>query len=202
MQMLNLGQQLQARYEQHRAEQKRKQDVFAPEYRTEKEASNLVRKLLEQEGWEYQEQVNTGTGNRIDFVVTAHCFASGREIKFGIECKRQMSDYFSHGMSATVLADYLEQAAAYSRALNLPVFLGPVQTTLSPSSTYIGGLELSSLSALNIFGGRLNVGTLVFGRHKYMILRGDTFWDQGSGFNQKRLNMVTSTGSKKQRTSL
>lgn len=191
-----------AQYEKAQAEKKRKQDIFAPQYRTEKEAAALVRKFLGANGWKYEEQVNTGVGNRIDFVVDAHCRRSGRDIKFGIECKRQMSPHFPNGLSATVLADHLEQASAYSRALNMPVFLGPVQSDVSPSSAYLGGLELTSLSALNIFGGRLNVGTMVFGRLNYMILRGDTFWSEGAGFNQKRLNMVTSTGSKKQRTDL
>lgn len=189
-------------FEKAQAEKKRKQDIFAPQYRTEKEASAMVRSFLDGNGWKYEEQVNTGAGNRIDFVVNAYCFGSGRDVKFGVECKRQMSPHFPNGMSATVLADHLEQAAAYSRALNMPVFLGPVQSDVSPSSAYLGGLELTSLSALNIFGGRLNVGTMVFGRHHYMILRGGTFWEANAGFNPKRLNMVTSTGSKKQRTDL
>jgi hypothetical protein len=37
---------------------------------------------------------------------------------------------------------------------------------------------------------------------EFFILRGATFWDTINGFNPKRLNMVTSTGSKKQRTDL
>jgi hypothetical protein len=77
---------------------------------------------------------------------------------------------------------------------------------MSPSSAYVGGKNLDSVCALNIFGGRFNVGTLMFSTNPYhpefLILRGSTFWDAGSGFNQKRLNMVTSTGSKKQRTDL
>jgi hypothetical protein len=196
-----------AAYLKRQAELNRNRKLFAAEYETEKTASALVRRFLEQQDWDYQEQVNTGAGNRIDFVVDTLDLISGKQIKFGIECKRRMSIHYEGDMAATVLADYLEQAAAYSRALNLPVFLGPVQSNVSPSSAYIGGSNISSLSALNIFGGRMNVGTLVFrptrsGDQIYMILRGDTFWDRGRGFNPKRLNMVTSTGSKKQRTSL
>jgi hypothetical protein len=196
-----------AAYLKRQAELNRNRKLFAAEYETEKTASALVRRFLEQQDWDYQEQVNTGAGNRIDFVVDTLDLISGKQIKFGIECKRRMSIHYEGDMAATVLADYLEQAAAYSRALNLPVFLGPVQSNVSPSSAYIGGSNISSLSALNIFGGRMNVGTLVFrpmrhGEQTYMILRGDTFWERGRGFNPKRLNMVTSTGSKKQRTSL
>lgn len=192
--------------EMERAERKRKQKLFAPEYETEVKASALVRNFLDRHNWSYQEQVNTGTGNRIDFVVDTYDSALDKQIKFGIECKRQMSPHYGNGLAATALADYLEQAAAYSRALNVPVFIGPVQTTMSPSSAYVGGSNIDSVCALNIFGGRFNVGTLMFSTNSYhpefFILRGATFWDADSGFNQKRLNMVTSTGSKKQRTDL
>jgi len=192
--------------EMQRAETKRKQKLFAPEYETEVKASGLVRNFLERQGWDYKEQVNTGTGNRIDFVVDTYDNMLDKQIKFGIECKRQMSTHYENGFNATVLADYLEQAAGYSRSLNVPVFIGPVQTTMSPSSAYVGGPHIDSLRALNIFGGRFNVGTLMFSNNPYhpefLILRGSTFWEARSGFNQKRLNMVTSTGSKKQRTDL
>lgn len=192
--------------EMHRAEKKRKQELFAPEYETEVKASGLVRNFLDRQGWNYKEQVNTGTGNRIDFVVDTYDSMLDKQIKFGIECKRQMSTHYENGLAATALADYLEQAAAYSRSLNVPVFIGPVQTTASPSSAYVGGSNVNSVCALNIFGGRFNVGTLMFSNNPYhpefFILRGATFWDSRSGFNQKRLNMVTSTGSKKQRTDL
>jgi hypothetical protein len=197
-----------AAYLKHQAELKRKQKLFAADYETEKTASDLVRRFLDGQEWEYQEQVNTGAGNRIDFVVDTLDLISGKQIKFGIECKRRMSMHYEGDMAATVLADYLEQAAGYSRSLNLPVFLGPIQSNVSPSSAYIGGSKISSLSALNIFGGRFNVGTMIVGNRGYtqdyifFILRGDTFWDRDRGFNPKRLNMVTSTGSKKQRTSL
>jgi len=193
-------------YEQHQAERKQKQKLFAPEYETEVKASGLVRNFLDRQGWDYKEQVNTGTGNRIDFVVDTYDSMLDKQIKFGIECKRQMSTHYANGLAATALADYLEQSAAYSRGLNVPVFIGPVQTTASPSSSYVGGSNIDSVCALNIFGGRFNVGTLMFSNNPYhpefFILRGATFWDSRNGFNQKRLNMVTSTGSKKQRTDL
>lgn len=192
--------------EMQKAETKRKQDLFAADYKTEVAASVLVRNFLKRQEWGFEEQVNTGTGNRIDFLV--HTFDSRVEknVKFGIECKRQMSPHYPNGLAATVLADYLEQAAAYSRALDVPVFLGPIQTSRSPSSAYVGGSNVDSVCALNIFGGRFNVGTLNFSANsnnpEFFILRGATFWDKWNGFNPKRLNMVTSTGSKKQRTDL
>lgn len=190
-------------FEQHQAERKRKQQLFAPDYETEAKASVLVRKFLNEQQWTFEEQVNTGAGNRIDFVVDTYDTQLDRQIKFGIECKRRLSPHYTDGIAATVLADYLEQAAAYSKALNVPVFIGPVQAPYSPSSAYVGGLTVDSMCALNIFGGRFNVGTLNFSqRSNFFILRGATFWEQGSGFNLKRLNMVTSTGSKKQRTDL
>jgi hypothetical protein len=193
-------------YEQYQAEIKQKQKMFAPEYETEVKASGLVRNFLDRQGWGYKEQVNTGTGNRIDFVVDTYDRILDKQIKFGIECKRQMSVHYGNGLAATALADYLEQAAAYSRSLNVPVFIGPVQTTVSPSTAYVGGSNVNSVCALNIFGGRFNVGTLMFSNSRYypefFILRGATFWEAANGFNPKRLNMVTSTGSKKQRTDL
>lgn len=192
--------------EMQRAETKRKQDVFAADYRTEAEASELIRRFLNRQQWTFEEQVNTPDGNRIDFVVTAYDHKSRKEVSFGIECKRQLSMHFPNGMNATVLADYLEQAAAYSRSLNMPVFIGPVQTNMSPSSAYLGGPHVDSYRALNIFGGRFNVGTMNFSNNPYtpefFILRGATFWDTQNGFNPKRFKMVTSTGSKKQRTDL
>jgi len=192
--------------EMHRAKMKREQQLYAPEYETEAKASVLVRNFLNRQQWTFEEQVNTGTGNRIDFVVDTYDSRLDKNVKFGIECKRQLSVHYGNGLAATVLADYLEQAAAYSKALNVPVFIGPIQAAYSPSSAYVGGSTVNSVCALNIFGGRFNVGTLNFGASQYhrefMILRGATFWEPRLGFNQKRLNMVTSTGSKKQRTDL
>jgi hypothetical protein len=188
----------------HQAEVKRKQELFGAEYKTEKDASDLVRRLIREQGWTYEEQVRTISGKAIDYVVTAH--HEDREIKFGVEVKRQMSDLYPNGLAATVLADHLEQAAAYARDLNMPVFLGPVQTRRDPSSMYTGGKMVDSVCALNIFGGRMNVGTLAVNDTKYvpwfMILRGSSFFEANKGFNPKRLNMVTSTGSKKERTDI
>jgi hypothetical protein len=185
---------------QHQAEQKRKQQLFAADYATEKAASKLVGELLDEKGWSYEKEVKTTSGKAIDFVVTA--MHEDREIKFGIEVKRQMSPHYPNGLAATTLADHLEQAAAYARDLNMPVFIGPVQTNKSPSSMYTGGKMVDSVCALNIFGGRMNVGTFVVGNtwhgdKFFMILRGASFYE--NGFNPKRLNMVTSTGSKKER---
>ena len=189
--------------EQHQAEQKRKQQLYAADYATEKAASNLVSELLDEKGWSYEKEVKTTSGKAIDFVVTA--YHEDREIKFGIEVKRHMSPHFPNGLAATTLADHLEQAAAYARDLNMPVFIGPVQTNKSPSSMYTGGKMVDSVCALNIFGGRMNVGTFVVGNtwhgdKFFMILRGASFYE--NGFNPKRLNMVTSTGSKKERTDI
>jgi hypothetical protein len=188
----------------YQAELKRKQDIFGAEYKTEKDASDLVRRLIKEQGWTYEEQVRTISGKAIDYVVTA--WHEDREIKFGIEVKRQMSDLYPNGLAATTLADHLEQAAAYARDLNMPVFLGPVQSNKSPSSMYTGGKMVDSVCALNIFGGRMNVGTLIVSDGNYvpwfMILRGSSFFEAGKGFNEKRLNMVTSTGSKKERTDI
>jgi hypothetical protein len=189
--------------EQQQAEQKRNQQLFASDYATEKAASNLVSELLDEKGWSYEKEVKTTSGKAIDFVVTA--MHEDREIKFGIEVKRHMSPHFPNGLAATTLADHLEQAAAYARDLNMPVFIGPVQTNKSPSSMYTGGKKVDSVCALNIFGGRMNVGTFVVGNtwhgdKFFMILRGASFYE--NGFNPKRLNMVTSTGSKKERTDI
>lgn len=189
--------------EQHQAEQKRNQQLFASDYATEKAASKLVSELLDEKGWDYEKEVKTTSGKAIDFVVTA--MHEDREIKFGIEVKRHMSPHFPNGLAATTLADHLEQAAAYSRDLNMPVFIGPVQTNKSPSSMYTGGKKVDSVCALNIFGGRMNVGTFIVGNtwhgdKFFMILRGASFYE--NGFNPKRLNMVTSTGSKKERTDI
>lgn len=184
----------------YQAELKRKQQLYASDYATEKAASKLVSKLLDDKGWSYEKEVRTVSGKAIDFVVTA--MHEDREVKFGIEVKRQLSEHYPNGLAATTLADHLEQAAAYARDLNMPVFIGPVQTNKSPSSMYTGGKMVDSVCALNIFGGRMNVGTFIVGNtwhgdSFYMILRGASFYE--NGFNPKRLNMVTSTGSKKER---
>lgn len=195
---------IQQPWQVYQAELKRKQELFATDYKTEKDAADLVRNLINAQGWHGEEQVKTKNGKAIDFVV--HAWHEDRQIQFGIEVKRQMSEFYPNGLAATTLADHLEQAAAYARDLEMPVFLGPVQSNKSPSSMYTGGKTVDSVCALNIFGGRMNVGTLIVSNGNYvpwfMILRGASFFEANKGFNPKRLNMVTSTGSKKERTDI
>ena len=180
------------------------------ELHNEAGASSWVKGVLDEQKWDYQTEAAAGEG-RIDyFVKTPRC-------NFGIEVKR---DLFSENLKMTTMADYFEQAASYARALEVPVFLGPVIVDHSlPSATYIGGTTAKALAAFNIFGGRVNVGTLVFfnGTGKYspnywgMILRGGVFWSgnpQGRygcdeyGFNSRKLSVVSSTGSKQTRDPL
>jgi hypothetical protein len=186
----------------YRERRKREAELFASDYATEKAASSLVKSFLDRQGWEYEQEVRTSSGKAIDYVVSAEC--EGHEFKFGIEVKRHLSSRYDGGLHATTLADHFEQAVGYSRDLNMPVFIGPFQTSKSPSASYIGGPDnLDSLRALNIFGGRLNVGSLILcDTREYMILRGASFWEEHTGFNPKRLNIVTSTGSAKERTSI
>ena len=195
-------------HEAHRRQKERDIQRYAADYDTEEKASQLVRDLLNARGWEFDEQVRTKSGKKVDFVVRAP------EATFAIECKRRMTEYHNNGTNATTLADYLEQASAYSADLEMPVFLGPVQKSMTPMSACLGGTRIDSIAALNIFGGRSNVGTLIV--HKgtdvqrmvkqepywFLFLRGAAFWTPDSGFNEKRLNMVCSTGSKKERKSL
>jgi hypothetical protein len=190
-------------YHAHIRERLRKAEIFGADYATEKAASELVRSWLAKQRWSYEVEAKTKSGKSIDYIVTAK--HGDRDIRFGIEVKRHLSTHwqFKDGLSATTLADHLEQAAAYSRDLSMPVFIGPIQSNASPSTAFTGGINVDSVCALNIFGGRMNVGTLVLSdRQEYMILRGATFWEQGSGFNEKRLNIVTSTGSAKERKSI
>ena len=151
-------------------------------------------------GWQYEKQYTIpGTNKRIDYLVTTD------ELRFGIECKAKLTPS-SEGMKAAALVSHFEQAAAYANALGMPVFLGPVVFPDSPSAAVQGGLQLSSLAALNLFGGRINVGTLLY--HDYyrpfwtLSLRGQSFWKQGSGFSTTVNKFVTSTGSKKERRDL
>ena len=115
-------------------------------------------------------------------------------------------------MKASALAGYFEQAAAYAMELDVPVFLGPAIHAGSKSDLYHGGTNLSSLAALNIFGGHMNVGTLV-NLHSYhntywvMILRGAAFWGydwhlKEYVFNEKRLSVARTNGSKLERVPL
>jgi hypothetical protein len=172
----------------------------APVKKSEKEHSEDLRKFFYKHGWEYREQWPTKSGKAIDFLVKAPY--DGGHIFFGIECKKDMDKT----TNATIFADHLEQAAAYSKDLKMPVFLGPVYFPGSPQSACLGGHQLTSVAALNIFGGRMNVGTLIFRTgfaeiEPYILLRGDVFWDT-TGFNKDRLTYVVTTGSAKTREPL
>jgi hypothetical protein len=152
------------------------------------------------DGWTYEKQYRIPeTRKKIDYLVTAG------DLRFGIECKAKLTPK-SEGMKATALADHLEQAVGYSRLLELPVFIGPVIFPDSPSAAVVGGHELSSLAALNLFGGRMNVGTLIY--HAYgwgqwtLSLRGRSFWQNRTGFSDTVNKLVVSEGSKKERRDL
>jgi hypothetical protein len=171
---------------------------------TEKDAAETLKRVFTLQDWEFKEQYETKNNKLIDFVVKAR-YADGY-IFFGVECKRRLTDT----ISANELADYLEQASAYSRDLNMPVFIGPVMSYKRGHDLCCGGDRFSSISAFNIFGGRLNVGMLVFNpymsayrRSRWsMIMRGNEFWNTEKGFNSSRLYMVSSKGSKQERTPL
>lgn len=195
-------------YEAHQRQRAYETAKYAAQYDTEEKATQLIRELLNSQGWAFDEQVRTKSGKKVDFVVRAY------EATFAIECKRRMTTYHNNGLNATTLADYLEQAVAYSADLEMPVFLGPVQKPMTPMNACLGGTNIDSVAALNIFGGRSNVGTLIVHKQNdlqrmagnepywFLFLRGAAFWTQDKGFNEKRLNMVCSTGSKKERKSL
>jgi hypothetical protein len=172
---------------------------------TEVEATKVVLDFLSQVGWDYvQEYEIKSIGKYIDFYVKAP-YEDGF-IFFGIECKKQLS----YKSKATELAGYVEQAGAYARELQAPVFIGPLVDDFNLSDMYVGGSRLSPISAANIFGGRFNVGIMGFS-YRYLrgispdnaifALRGNAFWKDGK-FNPKRVNIVTTTGSKKTRTPL
>lgn len=166
-----------------------------PVQKSEKEHSIDLRQFFYKNGWDYREQWVTQSGNAIDFLVKAP--HNGGHIFFGVECKKDMNMQ----TAATVFADHLEQAAGYAKDLKMPVFLGPVYFSGSPQAACLGGNTIRAISALNIFGGRMNVGTLIFRtdfRSNYLMMRGDVFWDS-RGFNDSRLSYVVSTGSKKLR---
>lgn len=172
-------------------------------YKTEKEAVDVVRRFFDAYGWEYKEQYPTKSGKAIDFYVKAP--HDGGFIFFGVEVKKDLSGK----TNATVLADYLEQARAYSVDLDAPVFLAPAQG-LGVAELSSGGENLRAISALSIFGGRVNVGILsreeryykgISSVNWYMVMRGGVFWKHDA-FNPKRLTMVSSTGSKKERRNI
>jgi hypothetical protein len=170
---------------------------------TEAEVSKELEKFFQQQGWEYRKEWVTKSGKAIDFLIKAP-YGEGH-IFFGIECKKDLNQK----SKATTLADYLEQASAYAKDLDMPVFLAPVISSESNSGIFSGGTNLDSTAALLIFGGRFNVGALVKQEQYWngayagvswsMVIRGAKFWDVRNGFNPKRLNTVCSNGSKKER---
>jgi hypothetical protein len=166
---------------------------------TEAEVSKQLEQFFTEYGWEYRKEWVTKSGKAIDFLVKAP-YDDGY-IFFGVECKKDLIND-----NATVLADHLEQASAYSRDLDMPVFLAPIVSGSSINSFYHGGNTITAISALNIFGGRFNVGCLIkqerwyggaYHQEWFMIMRGGAFWDSKNGFNKSRLHMVGSTGSEK-----
>ena len=170
---------------------------------TEIDATKVILDFLSQVGWDYiQEYEIKSIGKYIDFYVKAP-YEDGY-IFFGIECKKQLS----FNTNATHLAGYVEQAGAYARELQAPVFIGPLIDSFNLSGLSVGGRYLSSIAAANLFGGRFNVGIMAFS-YRYLrgispdnamfALRGSAFWKDGK-FNPKRVNIVTTTGSKKTRT--
>jgi hypothetical protein len=172
---------------------------------TEIDATKVILHFLSEVGWDFiQEYEIKSIGKYIDFYVKAP-YEDGF-IFFGIECKKQLS----YKSKATELAGYVEQAGAYARELKAPVFIGPLIDHFTLSDMYVGGSRLSPISAANIFGGRFNVGIMGFsynyGRqispdNAIFALRGNAFWKDGK-FNPNRVNIVTTTGSKKIRTPL
>jgi len=172
---------------------------------TEVDATKVVLHFLSEVGWSFmQEYPVKNTGKYVDFFVKAP-YEDGF-IFFGIECKKQLS----FKTKATELAGYVEQAGAYARELQAPVFLGPLVDNFNLSELYRGGPSISAIAATNIFGGRFNVGVMGFS-YRYgqeisvdnamFTLRGDAFWSHDT-FNPKRVNIVTTLGSKKTRTPL
>lgn len=173
--------------------------------KSEEDYAKELKIFFAQSGWKYREQWQTKSGNAIDFLVKAP--HDGGHIFFGVECKKDMNT----STAATTLADHFEQAAGYAKDLKMPVFLGPVYYPGSANSACLGGNTIKPIAALNIFGGRMNVGTLVYRtgfnsnynyNNWYLLMRGDYFWEPPKGFNDSRLNYVVTTGSKKERVPL
>jgi len=172
---------------------------------TEVGATEVILDFLYQVQWDFRREYPVkNTGKYIDFLVKAP-YEDGY-IFFGIECKKQLS----FKTKATELADYVEQAGAYARELQVPVFLGPLVDNFNRSQLYQGGLSISPIAATNIFGGRFNVGIMGFSyrygkeialHNALFALRGSMFWAE-EGFNPNRVNIVTTIGSKKTRTPL
>ena len=174
---------------------------------TEERASAWVRDFIVGNGWDFVPEYELPSGKRIDYLVAAE----DGSIQFGIECKRRMSylrwdehGFRGEGMKAATLAGYFEQAAAYALELDVPVFLGPAIYAGSKSDLYRGGNNLSSLAALNIFGGHMNVGTLVNLRSYHntcwvMILRGAAFWGYDWDLKDYAFNEDRPVGGKDKR---
>lgn len=163
---------------------------------TEVDATKVLLHFLHQVGWDYvQEYEIKSIGKYIDFYVKAP-YEDGF-IFFGIECKKQLS----YNTNATEFAGYVEQAGAYARELQSPVFIGPIIDSFNLSDMYRGGPHLTSVAAASIFGGRFNVGVMGF-TYSYshhgiapstaiFTLRGSAFWKDGK-FNPKRCLLYTS----------
>lgn len=172
---------------------------------TEVNASSIVRRFLNGRGWDYKEQYPIKrTGMYLDYLVEAP-YEDGY-IFFGIECKKLLG----YATKATEFANYVEQAGAYAKSLQIPIFLGPFIDEFSPSDLYLGGGGMTPVSAAAIFGGRFNVGIMGYNNrygikidvdYPCFVLRGGVFWHEDK-FNPKRLNVVTTTGSKKKRIPL
>ena len=167
--------------------------------------SQELAQFFEDQGWEYKREWLTKSGKAIDYLVKAPY--DGGYIFFGVECKKDLN----HDTNITIFADYLEQASAYARDLELPVFLAPFDSHENVSGMYYGGTQTGAVQSLIIFGGRQNVGGFVrqvrhWGGQSHVewfsVLRGAKFWDMNTGFNPKRLNIVCSTGSSKERKEL
>jgi hypothetical protein len=189
-----------ALHDKHRVFREEKTKALDP-VSTEARAAQVLRDFFTSMGWEYKEQYPTKSNGLIDFVVKA--LHQDGHIFFGVECKRQLHDE----TAATELADYLEQAQAYSRDLNMPVFIGPFMSEKRGDSLWQGGSKnLTAVASFNIFGGRSNVGTIVHSKYSTytasqwcIVLRGNYFLSYDGQFNPSRLTMVDTVNSNKKR---
>jgi hypothetical protein len=160
-------------------------------------ASAWVKSMIGEQGWDFEPEVMCGDPRtRVDYMVHA---GTGRE--FGIEVKRRI-----HAESLTMheAANYMEQAASYARLLDVPVFVGPIISN-SRGYHFSGGTNTSALAAFHIFGGRVNVGSLMFFNDTNwspscwaLMLRGKKIWTSADGW-ESTLAMVRSNGSSKVR---
>ncbi len=184
---------------------------------TEEDASKVIRCLALYAGWGCEEQYKLPNGKKIDFLMTVKPNANKESFQFGVCCKPCLSLEHRRGLNVTNLAAHFEQCAAYARELNLPVFLGPYLT--SGAYTPVGGTTVKSMDAFNLFGGRVNVGTLAYSAYNRLrsthideeasfwalILRGKRMWRSSgykAGYHTDVATLVTSQGSKKERESI